>query len=543
MSYILIMVCVLAVGLVAMADTVPVEKAPPAAAPAPAPKPVAAPAPKPAPKPVAVPAPKPVAAPAPAPAPKPVAAPAPAPELKPMAAPAPAPAPVAANDHPFDPSWMESFHNPADWVTMGADVRLRWEYWDNATTLDSQANGDIASYFRYRARIWTGLQIDKDIQVNARMVYEPRTYFLPNSDNPDALGTAGPTRVNEALFDILNVRITDFLGLPVTAVIGRQDIVLGKGWLVSEGTPLDGSRTGFFDAARFTWMLDTDNTLDMIYASQRASENAWLKPINSLDYAVTPQDEQDGMLYWTNKALKDTVIEGYGLYKNGNPINGDYDNMYVANSYKNELGTFGGALSQKLDLNWDYRIEAAYQNGHRQTTDGGKMYDVDAYGTNNVLTYKFNDPCENATHIGWEYLSGNDQDSDRYEGFDTMWGKYARWSDLYAYTYGRESGTANWTNLNKFNVGHSVKLDPEWTFSGDYFLLFANESNSDSSSTTPSFGEGYLRGHMVQAYFKYQYNKQLSAHLMGEYLFPGNYYSPDTRSDAMFFRTQLEYVF
>ncbi len=41
-------------------------------------------------------------------------------------------------------------------------------------------------------------------------------------------------------------------GMPLTATVGRQDIIEGVGWLVMDGTPLDGSRTVYFDAARFT---------------------------------------------------------------------------------------------------------------------------------------------------------------------------------------------------------------------------------------------------------------------------------------------------
>lgn len=478
----------------------------------------------------------------------PAATPAPATPAATMPATAPAAAPKPyGSDHAFDPDWMKDFHNPADWITMGADFRFRWEYWDNATTFSNDTPGDISSYLRYRARIWSTFKLNKDTDFNFRMVYEPRTYFQPNSDNPDAPGTAGPTRVNEAVIDKLNITMRNFLDLPVTAVIGRQDIVLGKGWLIAEGTTADGSRTQGFDAARFTWMIDQDNTLDMIYADQRASENAWLHPINSQDLVFAPTDDQDGMLYWTNKTFKDTTLEGYILYRNSNPVNGPYPNSGISssNSFKSERGTYGGAISQNLDKNWDYRVEGAFQNGHAQTSASTtKESDIDAWGTNNVLTYKWNDPCENATHFGWEYLSGDGDSS--LAGFDTMWGKYARWCDLYAYSYKYESGTANWTNLSKFNVGHSVKLDPQWTATGDYYLLLAPDNplgGTQPSANGPAFGNGNIRGQLLQGYLKYQYNKQLAAHFCAEYLFTGNYYAPDTRDDAVFFRAQLEYTF
>ena len=44
-------------------------------------------------------------------------------------------------------------------------------------------------------------------------------------------------------------------GVPLDFKIGRQDLFLGNGWLVGDGTPLDGSRTFYFDAIRATLPL------------------------------------------------------------------------------------------------------------------------------------------------------------------------------------------------------------------------------------------------------------------------------------------------
>jgi hypothetical protein len=495
-SYILIVVCILAVGQqVAMADTMPVEKAPPAT----------------------------------------------------TQAPAPAPAPVA--DQPSQGNWLDTFHKPADWLTLSADVRLRWEYWKNNTTFDSGTRENITSRFRYRLRLGGTASIDKDIDFNVRMVYEPMTYLLPNDDNAEKAGTAGPTRINEALFDKFNFTIRNFLELPVTAVIGRQDLFFGKGWLIADGGPMDTSRTGYFDAIRFTWTMDKDNSLDLIYAHDMAQEDMWLHPINAQELAITEQDEHDAMLYWTNKSFDNTVLEAYYLYKNDNPVDHAFPNsggLAPANSHKDEISTFGGAVSQKLDLNWDYRVEGAIQGGNKADASG-KMRDLQAWGTNNVLTYKYNDLNENASHIGWEYLTGDKRSTNKIEQFDPLWGEWARWSDLYANATGIEAGTqastskGEWTNLDKFNVGHSIKLSPEWTVTGDYFFLLAPEHPLAGSDER--FGNGYVRGHLLEAYLKYQCSKQFSAYLQGEYFFPGNYYSPDDRDEALFVRLNIEYVF
>jgi hypothetical protein len=483
-----------------------------------------------------------------------------APAAQPAAAPAAATTPAASvapqpygSDHPYDTDWMKSFHHPTDWLTLNGDIRLRWEYWKNNSTFDSDTRENITSRFRYRLRLGGTANLTKDIDFNFRMVYEPQTYMLPNDDDPMKPGTAGPTRINEVLFDKFNLTMRNFMDLPVTAVIGRQDIVFGKGWLVADGGPFDTSRTGYFDALRFTCTMDQHNTLDLVYAHDMAQEDMWLKPINSQDLAIQPTDEHDAMLYWTNKAFKDTTIEGYFLYKNDNPVDGSFPNTPwdPSKSRKAEIMTYGGAVSQNLDKNWDYRAEGAVEFGNKEDSTG-KMQSLKAWGTNNVLTYSFNDPRKNATHVGWEYLSGDSRSSENIEQFDTMWGKWARWSDLYATAMGMEFGTpgstlkGDWSNLNKFNVGHSLMLDPQWTVTGDYYLLLAPEHPLAENPNPPSsshFGNGYLRGQLLEAYLKWQANKQLSAYLQGEYFFPGNYYAPDFRDEGMFFRVNVEYVF
>ncbi len=61
------------------------------------------------------------------------------------------------------------------------------------------------------------------------------------------------------------------LDLPATVTVGRQDIFLGDGWLVGDGTPNDGSFTFFLDAARLTVDLkDQHTTIDAIGLIQYA---------------------------------------------------------------------------------------------------------------------------------------------------------------------------------------------------------------------------------------------------------------------------------
>ena len=79
------------------------------------------------------------------------------------------------------------------------------------------------------------------------------------------------------IIDNLNVQWKKPLDLPATLTVGRQDIFLGDGWLVGDGTPEDGSFTYFLDAARFTYNLeDQQTTIDAIGIVQYGRPDAWL---------------------------------------------------------------------------------------------------------------------------------------------------------------------------------------------------------------------------------------------------------------------------
>ena len=106
---------------------------------------------------------------------------------------------------------------------MGADFRFREHYGYNWTGLNSDLTdpkGNDASRFhweRYRTRWWTKIKVDEDTSVNTRFTWEFRT-----CDEPEA--SDQHTDFDEIIMDNFNLSMKNFLGMPVTAIIGRQDI-------------------------------------------------------------------------------------------------------------------------------------------------------------------------------------------------------------------------------------------------------------------------------------------------------------------------------
>ncbi|OQA01947.1 MAG: hypothetical protein BWY69_01229 [Planctomycetes bacterium ADurb.Bin401] len=441
------------------------------------------------------------------------------------------------------------FHNPTDWLSMGADVRWRHIYAENIDTLNQDAlNRDNRWHFtRNRFRFWTKTKFSDDVDFNIRWAWEFRNWDEPTRKDRS-------TNWDEVIWDNFNLTVRNLFDLPLTMVAGRQDMVLGKGWLVAEGGPLDGSRTAYFDALRFTYDVpDRQTKIDMVYIFTKASEDAWLRPMNYQQRHITQQDEQGVIIYVTDKTNPNLQLEGYFIYKHDNPIDTQVTDIpdpwpgYW--SKKAEIFTLGGALSGPIGQSehWKFRSEGAVQFGKKQTQQmGTQMRDMQAFGTVNRIEYHFNDAKKNVLRGTFEYLSGDDPDNSKNTAFDPLWGEWPQWSELYIYTYLLETMIGETTNLFRLNVGHSTQLTEKITMDTDYNLLWADENtekNRPHQGVIEFSNSGKFRGHLATWWLKYQITKNLRGHFNVEYFMPGNYYRGESSDNALWTRVNLEYTF
>jgi hypothetical protein len=457
---------------------------------------------------------------------------------------------TAAASASATPDTSDWFHNPEPWLEQGADFRFREHYGYNWTGLNSQAvdaaGNDSADqeWQRFRARWWLKFKVDENTAVNTRFTWEFRNFHEPDS-------ALQHTDFDEIIMDNFNVSIKKFLDMPVTAVIGRQDIMnLGQGWLVMDGTPApyEGSRTFYFDALRFTYDLAEKTKLDVIYITQHPDSDWWLKPINDRERYVTLEEEEGAILYLTDKS-NPTALEGYFMYKNNNPVDAPARNLPESRitqySKKAEIFTFGGALSAPLNDNWNYRVEGALQTGDSaapstNVTAYNETENLIAFGAKGNLEYCFKDDVDTKLHVVYEFLSGDDPDSKQVESFNPLWGMWPQWSELYQpYITSMEDGLVS--NLHRLAFGHKFKPNKEWDISTDYHLLWAPE-NSFPGNTKVS-EDGSFRGQLITCWAKYAFSKQLTGNLVGEYMIPGNYYSSTNGDDALYFHFTVTYTF
>ncbi len=446
----------------------------------------------------------------------------------------------------------DSFHNPAPWLEMGADFRFREHYGYNWYTLYEDqvdaAGNDFSDFHwqRIRTRLWMKFKADENTSVNTRFTWEFRNFDEPASWDQH-------TDFDEIIMDNFNLTIKNFLDLPVTAVLGRQDIMnLGKGWLVMDGTPApyEGSRTFYFDAARFTFDLAEKTKLDLIYITQHPDSDWWLKPINDRNRYVTLEEEEGAIVYLTDKSSP-TQLEGYFMYKNNNPVDGPARNLPATKiaqySKKAEIFTFGGAASALINDNWDYRVEGAVQTGSSASpstdvTANDHTEALLAFGGKGNLEYSFKDDLDNKVHIVYEYLSGDDPDTERVTSFNPLWALWPQWSELYQ-PYVSSMEDALVSNLHRLAFGHKIKPNKQWEILTDYHLLWADENTFKDNPSGRFTDNGSFRGHLLTCWAKYNFTKQLKGNLVGEYFVPGHYYGPNNRDDALYFHFTIEYTF
>jgi len=408
-----------------------------------------------------------------------------------------------------------SIKHPVSWLAWGADLRLRHEFIDNLYLIDADPPGHRWNFERYRARLWATITPADAIDVNARLAWEGRYTW-----EPDSREGWDPSDV---YWDTLNVKLrlaggTDPAApVAATLTVGRQDVIFGDGWLVLEGTPLDGSRSIYFDAVRLTLDLRAaKTTIDLIGVRNDSDPDSWLQAFSHRERPQIEQDERGIIAYVSNRSLPDTQLDAYFIYK--------HDERVLANGDDGDLYTAGGRVVRDFGPHWRARGEAAYQFG---TRDNPALFptadnNVSAWGANSRVTYSFKDGWDNKVYAGYEYLSGDDPGTGTNEQFDPLWARWPQWSELYVYTYAVETRIADVTNLHRANVGWSASPTRDLSLCANYHALFAAEN---PRAAQPGYSnDGYFRGHLFTGIAQYKFSRHLSAHVTGEYLLPGNYY-------------------
>ena len=405
-------------------------------------------------------------------------------------------------------------------VRYGGDFRFRIIHEDKRK-LSSEETGNDRLWQRYRARIWSSVDLASNIQFNMRLVTEPR-HYSHSSPKEDWIR-------KEILFDNFNLKFQNCFRLPLEVTAGRQQIEFADRWLVGEGTPDDGTRTAHFDAVRSRWEWEAQRaTINLIWIENHRNSAAWLPPICDADLDNHPQDER-GVIAWLSKEVSDgKFADSYFIYKK------DFNGEGTVDSVNGETYTFGMRAHGKTDGLLSYNAEIAPQFGYKNSKD------YSAFAANTWLQWTQFDPRGVSFRLGYEYLSG---DSDPDKSFDKLWGREGLWSDLYTGGIdGFDGRSLDSSNLHRPHCILEARPFEKIRAKVEYSLLFADKVVDGVGSKEVDDGSRF-RGHHLKAALEHQWTDRTKHYVTMQIMLPGNYYSDSREDTATWFRYGVEIEF
>jgi hypothetical protein len=345
-------------------------------------------------------------------------------------------------------------------------------------------------FMRFRTRFDYKLSFSENLVFGLRITNEARKYFKPeNKEYP-----AG----NEILIENLYM---DLKKNGWSLSIGKKTYMLNRGFLIMEGSPLDGSRTCNIDGI---WISKERNcpmnpeqkahpTLMFLWAPKEDIP----KPFNYKD-SPTPLVESDQWAVGFTCGCSSTNM--LFLYREAQPVNGDG---------LSSLYTFDVTSNNKFS-NWETYSEAAIQFGksHNQNHLAYALW-LSGKLPNFILS----------PELGFVSLSGDsDVNDDKWNGWDPLFARWPMFSEYYIYPLAAEEGVAFWTDMTGPYLKLTLGSKPVSLLLNSYYWL--------------------ERGANLQAQLKWEFTKYISGHLLADYFIPGTYYS-DKVEDGYMLRSEF----
>jgi hypothetical protein len=380
--------------------------------------------------------------------------------------------------------------------------RFRFEAWDNAVNLDDAA-GDSFAYTRNRTTLGLRWLAAKNIEILGKVTNEFRVYLAPK----DRAFTW-----HEIFFDNLYVKWTIPGRLPFTITAGRQDINLGEGFVIADGTPGDGSRSYYFNALRVDADIHKNHKLIFFLHAQETTDR-YLPVINARPQPLAEQPENALALYYSGSFGK-TKLDAYAIRK----TTGETELWPVAG----RTDTFGARAQVPILRPLMLTAEGAVQTG--TYGDAGRA----AFGGIVHLDYDIEGalPLIKTVVFGGIYLSGDRPGTEKIEGWDPIFSRWPKWSESYIYTLTRESRQSYWSNLTSLYA--SLALD--FGSRADGLLMFQRMGAVEAQPGVFPGGAGLGRGTLLKGRLNYKISNFLTGRVIWEHFIPGSFYFPGAAS-------------
>jgi hypothetical protein len=352
---------------------------------------------------------------------------------------------------------------------------------------------------------------------------------------------------DEIFIDNLYINYTTGGDNPLSVTLGRQNLIYGEGFILLEGAPWDGSRAIYHDAIKVS-LKRGKTTFDLLGIANNTYDN--LFPTAKF----YDKDKQYKQLFKDaegNKWMNDGAENAIGLYvKNAASAGKSFEGYYFLKMESPDpwlpkpsitdaqledltLHTIGGRAVYPFTENLGVVTEWAYQMGsqsdHKQSSYGGYL----------DVNYKAWPKKSGVATAGVYALSGDDPETADIEGWNPIFSRWPKWSELYIYstigpeTNGGAGKVAYNSNMLVPNLKYVMDIIPGLNVTLWYHNLSAFQEG---------LGGGKARGNEFQCWVKMKFNNFFTGHVLYDYFIPGNFY-PDGADNAKFIRFELMYTF
>jgi len=371
-------------------------------------------------------------------------------------------------------------------IKVGGDLTIRGIYRDNLDFLIVPGRNSANSYLMSTTRLLVGAELTDNVSAIVRLL---------NERDWGNSGVASPVDL-----DLAYIKMKDLFIPGLTATLGRQEILLGKGLMVGNVngiTPAVGilakdlSARKSFDAWRLDYEVGVAPVTVTLFDA-KITETAAVVPVNS-----------DNDLWGLNVGYKtdNLAIEGYVLLLDTQTGTGKSNNLltYGARVDHNVLAVPG--------LN--YNLEAALQSGESVGVDKA------GWAGNGDISYTFQNPMQPKIGAAWLYASG-----DATAGAEDEWVPLYpdSLSDgigriLYAYSLNTAVAATRGTNISVPKIYGSFKPSEK------HMLSLAWFPNSTFVSVTAPASDDL--GTEINLGYAYQYTEDVSFGLCVDYAVAG----------------------
>ena len=420
----------------------------------------------------------------------------------------------------------------------GGDLRLRFVNFDNIplnADPPGVTRGGENSFIRMRTRLFGQYDPADNVTIRLRAVNEFRYYDKPDNETWDFL--------DEIVFDTAYFDVRDMVDGKLDMRIGRQDMIYGTGKVILEGTPKDGSRTIYFNAAKFTWKGVEDWKIDAfgIYndTEDDLAINSEDRDLVGLAAGYNDMTESGAGVYAMHRPADGVPADVYYIYKEESDwdrtVAGEEGPMQVTIP-KVQVNTLGVRVAPKVAEGLMANVEFAYQFGEQGDDDvEGAMADAWVkWDADPDSAYK------PAVGLGFYYLTGDDPDTGKDEGWNPLWARYPQYSELYVYAFDAD-GAGRWSNVAMPHldlVGQCL----EGKVKGRAMIGYMSAPEEDGPGGGSERGWiGTFRADFALAEKLLSDSDKLGGHFTIEGLEPGDYYNVD--DTAYFARFELSYAF